>query len=387
MNRGDGPGAESHLVVWGTYDLGKPRVRLLLEGARSAGFEIHECHADVWSGIEDKSGLRSRGQQVRRLLRWLAAYPSLIFRYLRSPRHRWVLVPYLGQLDVLILAIFARLRGAGIVWDVFISLHDTVVDDRRLVGRRSLAAGLLFALEWIAARVAHRSFLDTEAHAREFERRYGLAQGSVGAVPVGAEPEFEPVDMERRGPRPTVLFYGQFIPLHGIDTLIEAARRLLAKRPDVQFLIVGEGQEAPRIDAELEAEPISGVERIRWLAYEELPSTIADAWVCLGIFGSSGKASRVIPNKVYQVLAVGRPIVTADSPAIRELLEPGQVVKLVPPADPEALADAIEELLDALRDQPTETAAAAGRLPRVQASEVGQRLRQMLTKWSAPDVN
>ena len=56
----------------------------------------------------------------------------------------------------------------------------------------------------------------------------------------------------------------------------------------------------------------------------------------------SDKAARVIPNKVFQVLAAGAPLITRDSPAIRELVDdetPG--VYLVPPGDPAALAAAV----------------------------------------------
>ena len=64
--------------------------------------------------------------------------------------------------------------------------------------------------------------------------------------------------------------------------------------------------------------------------------------VCLGIFGTSGKAASVIPNKVFQIVASGRPLVTRDSPAIRELLAYGPpCVNLVTPGNALALADAI----------------------------------------------
>ena len=56
------------------------------------------------------------------------------------------------------------------------------------------------------------------------------------------------------------------------------------------------------------------------------------------------KAQRVIPNKVYDALACARPVLTADTPAVRELLRPGVEVGVCPPGDPVALADAIAGL-------------------------------------------
>ncbi|MEP0191890.1 MAG: hypothetical protein ABJE00_15925, partial [Erythrobacter sp.] len=45
------------VMMWGTYDLGKPRTRLLLEAIRQSGASLCEVHAPVWDGAEDKSVL------------------------------------------------------------------------------------------------------------------------------------------------------------------------------------------------------------------------------------------------------------------------------------------------------------------------------------------
>ena len=83
------------------------------------------------------------------------------------------------------------------------------------------------------------------------------------------------------------------------------------------------------------------VERLPWISYEQLPGEYRRAGCALGIFGTSGKAARVIPNKAYQALACGTPLVTADTPAARELLRAEESALLVPPGDAEALADAV----------------------------------------------
>jgi glycosyltransferase involved in cell wall biosynthesis len=54
----------------------------------------------------------------------------------------------------------------------------------------------------------------------------------------------------------------------------------------------------------------------------------------------------VIPNKAYQALACGTPLVTAATPAARELLADGESALLVPPGDPDALAAALRRFRD-----------------------------------------
>jgi glycosyltransferase involved in cell wall biosynthesis len=338
--------AKLQVVLWGTYDLGKPRTRILVEGLRGSGLALIECHANVWSGIDDKSAISNWRDRFRVAARWLAAYPSLVRRYLRLPRHDVVVVGYLGHLDVLVLWPFAKLRGVPILWDAFLSLHETVVEDRQAVAPAHPLALLLYAWDWLAARAADLVLFDTAAHAEWFRRRFGLAPGRTAAVFVGAEPEAfaaVPPPPHRQGEPTQVLFYGQFIPLHGIETIIEAAQR---SRPDAyRWTIIGDGQEAPRIRRRLAEHPVANLAWLPSVPYGELRRHIAAADICLGIFGESGKAERVIPNKAFQALLAGRPLVTRDSPAMRELVGEGIAgVALVPPGDPGALVAALDRL-------------------------------------------
>lgn len=334
------------IVLWGTCDFSKPRNRILVRALRESGVALHECLADPWSRVADKGagGWRSIAGG---LLRSLVAYPSLVWRYLRLPRHDVILIGYLGHLDILILWPFARLRGVPIVWDAFLSLHETVVDDRRMIGARNPVAWLLFLWDWLAARAARLVLLDTLAHADWFAKRFALSRERVGAVFVGAEPEnFAPMAIPPRSPdgRTRVLFYGQFIPLHGIDTIVAAALR--SDPAKYAWTLIGTGQDAARIRTLLDAQPMPHLEWIEWVAYDDLRNRIAAADICLGIFGRSGKAARVIPNKVFQIFACGRPLVTRDSPAMHELVSADTAgVRLVPPGDPVALLTAIDALV------------------------------------------
>ncbi|MDX1484461.1 MAG: glycosyltransferase [Alphaproteobacteria bacterium] len=329
------------VVFWGTYDEGKPRVRILSRGLRATGTEIVEIHADIWSGIEDKGSIDGTGRKLWLLLRWLCAYPCLIWRYLRAPAHDAVMVNYLGHLDVLILWPFAKLRGVPVIWDAFISLYDTVVEDRRIFGPRHPLAWLLFAWEWLACRAARTIVLDTRAHAAYFAATFGVSEDKLASVFVGVEPEsFPPSQGEGLSAGPLrVLFYGQFIPLHGIETIVRAAQA--AYGDPIKWVLIGRGQEDAKIRA-LIGEAPADIEWIDWVEFAELISQIERADICLGIFGDTAKAARVIPNKVFQVVSAGAPLITRDSPAIRELLSPDMPgVFLVPPADPEALLQAV----------------------------------------------
>ena len=243
-----------------------------------------------------------------------------------------LLVGYPGQPDV--PAARRAARGRPVVFDALVSLHETLVEDRRRFRAGSVAARALLALDRAALRGADLVVADTQANAEFLAALAGMPPERVEVCFVGAEDRlFRPV--WRPADPWTCLFVGKLIPLHGVETILAAAR--LA--PEIPFRIVGSGQLEPVL-----ADRPANVDWVPWVAYEELPGELHRAGCALGVFGRSPKAPRVIPNKAYQALACGTPLVTADTPAARELLTDGESALLLPPADPDALVAALRRL-------------------------------------------
>ena len=362
--------------------MGKPRVRILLDGLRANGIEVIECRADVWSGIQDKSQVKGIWHWLRLLARIVLAYPSLLVRYLRLPRHDWVLLGYPAIPDIFVLRLFAWLRRTPVAMDWFLSAYDTVVLDRRIVSRRHPLALILYCVEWLAARTADCVFMDTRTHAERMGRLFHLPQGRIGSVWVGAEIDNFPwTANEPKHPDAvfTVLFYGQFIPLHGIPTIIKAAQ--LLQNENIQWVIIGRGQESSRIEALLaQYPPLHRLSWIDWVHYEDLIQWLQRTDVCLGIFGASDKAASVIPNKVFQVLASGRPLITRDSPAIRELLHDDMpCVRLIEADSPHALAEAIHSMRS-VRETADGSQCHADLRPHIGPAAIASQLITLLTR-------
>jgi len=332
------------IVYWGTYDLGKPRNRIMIKGLQRNNIEVIQCHTTIWENIEDKSQIKKINFKVLLLLRWLTSYPSLILRYLQTSKHNFVLVGYLGHLDVLILWPFAKLRRTTIIWDAFISLYDTVVCDRKLISQRNPIAMALFCFEWLACKAADYVVLDTDAHADFFRKKYHLSSDKCFATFVGAEQENFPIlqkHQTNKVKKLSILFYGQCIPLHGIQTILDAAL-LLQDQSHIKWVIIGSGQEEKKIENFAIHHPGVNLKWIKWADYTTLSNYIENADICLGIFGTSDKASRVIPNKVFQIMSCGKTIITRDSPAIKELFsQEDKGVYLVRPGSGDALAEKI----------------------------------------------
>ena len=368
------------ILFWGTYDAGKPRLRILRDGLRQLGVKIEEIHRDPWEGIDDKSQIRGLGAKLRIALRWFLAYPSLALRLIKADKPDLILVSYPGLLDVFLAAVIGKIRRVPVVWNVFISLYDTVVEDRRLWKAGSFRAKLLHMLEGFALRCPKLVFLDTQAHARRIELLFSLPGGYCDAVWVGVESSaftsasmLEPL---RNDAFLRVLFYGQFIPLHGIPVIIEAAR--LLKEAPVKWTLIGRGQEEANVRALVDAEPLPNLHWIDWATYDQLAKHIAAADVCLGIFGTSEKAASVIPNKVFQIVASGRPLITRDSDAIRELLPHAPpCTSLIPAGNPTALAEAVMAY-SRVRPDHDDLACHKNVQQRINESAVGEQFLSML---------
>ncbi len=238
-----------------------------------------------------------------------------------------LVVGYPGHLDL--PAARRAAQGRPVVFNPLVSLADTLVSDRGRFRAGSLPARLLHKMDRAAFRAADVVVADTAAQAELFGR---LGARRVEVCFVGAEERVFGPGWKMLEPF-TALFVGKLIPLHGIDTVLEAAR--LA--PGIPFRVIGSGQ----LEHLLPERP-PNVEWVPWVEYARLPEQLHACGCALGIFGTSAKAQRVIPNKVFQALACGAPVITADTPAVRELGEDSPL--LVPPGDARALADAVVRL-------------------------------------------
>jgi glycosyltransferase involved in cell wall biosynthesis len=319
--------SEVRILYFGTYERDYPRNAQVIAALRGAGVEVSERHVSVWEGSTHKwrAGV---GTAAR-----LALAEAQLFR---RPLERFdaLIVGYPGHLDLQAARRVAA--GTPIVFNPLVSLYDTFVGDRRRFGSGSPAARVLRAIDRHALRAADLVVADTLANADFLAELAGLPRDKMEVCFVGAEervfgPGWDPVQPFQ------ALFVGKLIPLHGVATVLEAARIA----PDLRFRIVGSGQLEPLL-----GHRPTNVEHIPWVDYEQLPEELDRAGCALGVFGSSEKAGRVIPNKVFQALACGVPVITANTPAARELLVDDESALLVPPGDPEALAAAVRRLAE-----------------------------------------
>jgi glycosyltransferase involved in cell wall biosynthesis len=313
------------VLYFGTYERDYPRNAQVISALRRAGVEVLERHVGVW---EDGRQNWSAGPATAARL----ALAEL--RLLRRPSKDFdaVIVGYPGHFDL--LAARRAARGRPVVFNPLVSLSDTLVNDRGRFHVGSVPARALTRIDRHALGTADLVVADTRTHADRFAALANLPPERVEVCFVGAEERLFNPGWAPEQPL-TALFVGKLIPLHGLETILASARAA----PELRFRIVGSGQ----LEGLMPGRP-ENVEWLPWVDYEHLPAELHRAACALGIFGSSDKAQRVIPNKAFQALACGTPLVTADTPAARELLVDEESALLIPPGDPSALTAALHRL-------------------------------------------
>jgi glycosyltransferase involved in cell wall biosynthesis len=310
------------VAYFGTWERGYPRNDQVVSALESTAVDVDLVHEEMWAG-RHKFGLTPT------VLPRLARAELRLARAAVSDDVDALIVGYPGQFDLW----SARRHGKPVVFNAMVSLYDTFVEDRERFRDGSLPAKALRGLDRAAFRASDLVVADTQANADFMRELAGLDEMAVCYV--GAEERLFRAAWQRREDF-HVLFVGKFAPLHGVDVILDAARRL----PDVPFRIVGTGQATHLLDPKP-----PNVEHIPWVEYARLPDEYAVAGCALGVFGASRKTERVIPHKAFQALAVGTPVLTADTMAARELLVDGRDSLLV-----ERDADSLAKAIIALRD-------------------------------------
>jgi glycosyltransferase involved in cell wall biosynthesis len=286
-------------------------------------------------GRVETVGVRNRPKSIilNSLLLSFQVIPKLIFN-----RYDLVFVGFYGQLLMFPVSVFSRIP---ILFDAFISTFDTLTSDRKLVAPDSTIGRSIIFIDKLACQRASHIMLDTQPHVEYFVDFYKVPAQKISAVPVGCNEEiFYPRRNKGTNTHTRVLYYSSYLPLHGVGTVIQAAGYLQDK--PIEFRLIGSGQTYKETKIISEQLGLRNIEFIPPIPLEELPSEIAAADICLGgHFGITEKAARVVPGKIYQILAMAKPLIAANTRANLDLLEHEESAYLCSPNDPDNLARAI----------------------------------------------
>jgi glycosyltransferase involved in cell wall biosynthesis len=133
---------------------------------------------------------------------------------------------------------------------------------------------------------------------------------------------------------------------HGLETLLNTAAELQESRPDVLFVLAGEGAEKEHIMALAREKKLSNLRFLDQQPRATIPAYIAASDVCLVLLKKTDVFKTVIPTKMLEFMSCARPVILGVDGQARELLERAQAGLFVEPENSDALGDAILKLAD-----------------------------------------
>ena len=333
------------VCYFGTYRAEYSRNQIMIEGLRRNGVEVVECHAALWQGIEDRVQVASGGWlRPAFVARVVRAYWKVLRTYSRIGDYDVMVLGYPGQFDVYLARLLSWLHRKPLALDVFMSIS-LIASERGLKEESPFTGAIIHGVEKLACVLPDLLILDTVDYVRWFEETYGVKAERFRLVPTGADDRaFHPIqNQDSRGQTFDVLYYGTFIPNHGVKYVIEAAR-ILRDEPYIRFRLIGEGPTKSRAVELVREYELDNVGFEGWVEKEDIPKWAAQADICLGAFGTTPQSLMTVQNKVYEGLAMRKPVITGDSPAVRRSLAHGEHVYVCERASPQSLADAIRTL-------------------------------------------
>jgi glycosyltransferase involved in cell wall biosynthesis len=173
----------------------------------------------------------------------------------------------------------------------------------------------------------------------------------ISLVPNGADTEmFEPdadgLDFRKEhhlDQRYVVMYAGAHGLSNDLEVLLEAARQI-QEYPEITVVFLGDGKEKPNLIRKADELNLSNVRFLPPVPKTRMPDALAAADVCVAILKPIPEYKTVYPNKVFDYMAAGRPVILAIEGVIQGVVEQADAGICIPPGDPLALASAIIQL-------------------------------------------
>jgi len=255
----------------------------------------------------------------------------------------------------------ARLKRVPFIFEVRDLWPESLIavgvsDGRSLIFRMlSKVAGMLY-------RNAEHIVVVSPAYVDHLEQEWNVLPEKVSVVVNGVRTDLFNPEVDGSTVRSglglqdkfVVSFIGTIGNAHGLDVLVKAAEYMSSACSTVVFLVVGEGAEKQKLREHISDACLSNIVVLDGQPRDRIPALIRSSDVCLVLLKRSDIFKTVIPTKMLEFMACGRPVIVGVEGIARAIVESANAGICVPPENAAALVDAImnlygdEELRNAL---------------------------------------
>jgi len=336
-------GHEVHVITCvPSHPLGVPfsgyRTRWYQRETRD-GIVVHR----VWTSLAANQGV------FKRTLNFVSFVPTAVWRAIRLGRFDIIIGTSPQFFCAVATCLTAMLKRTPWIFE----LRDLWPDSITAVGaaRAYMPMRILERIELFMYRHARAVVSVSRSFIANLAGR-GIDRSKMAFVPNGVDLSFWSAGSRERGraalgldERALVVSYvGTVGMAHDVGTILHAAALLREERPDIRFVIVGDGAELARLRDQAEAERLDHVTFTGLVPRERIPDYLAASDISLVTLKHSDVFKTVLPSKMFESMAAARPIVLAVEGEARETLERSGGGIAVPPGNAGALADAVRRL-------------------------------------------
>jgi len=285
------------VCFFGSYENGE-LVNILINNFKKKNIEVIECQEDVYS-----------------LSQLIKAYFKLL---LKRPKKKYsaMIIPWRG---IMTLPLAKMISKGPIIFFPYLSIYDTLVNDRKKFAKNSIQAKFIQWVEKKACEISDVVVLDNDETIDYFCNEYKLDKKKFAKIIWTAdERKFPPLPTKIPTNEFRVLYFGTFIPFHGVEVIIESAK-ILFENKDIQFVLCGDGQTRKENENLAKKYKLKNVNFLGHVKFSVLKMEIEDADVGLGVFGGIERRKNSFPNKIFQVLSSKKSLITRDVPVMKEI--------------------------------------------------------------------
>jgi glycosyltransferase involved in cell wall biosynthesis len=247
--------------------------------------------------------------------------------------------------ELMIVGLLLKLRGKKTIWDVHEHYPNSILDKYYIAKPlRRLISKSFDLFERAVVR-----FFDYVIYTTPFVgQRYQTMK--VRSGPIENYPIIRLSETFKREPQKKIIYLGGMARIRGLVEVVEAFALVVKKHPDWELCLVGSSRPA---SFEQELKDLAGklgvaanVKFIAWVPYEEKERLSSQASMGVITYLPCSNNTSCLPNKLFDYMLVGLPVVASDFPLYREVVESNRCGLTVDPTRPQEIARAMEYLIE-----------------------------------------
>ncbi|CAN5428690.1 hypothetical protein BH09SUM1_BH09SUM1_04290 [soil metagenome] len=230
-----------------------------------------------------------------------------------------------------------------------LEIRDIWPDSIEAVGAKGTGLGvsvLKILSQWMYRR-AHRIVTVGAGYKQKLVESGAAAAEKISVIPNGIDADVFPSTTPNAEPgqnsRFVVSYVGTIGLAHGLEVVLRAAD-ILREEPAVHFMIVGDGAQRAALEEQARRSGLHNVTFTGLLPKGEIPAALAGSGACLVHLRKTELFRTVLPSKMFEAMAMGRPVLLGVAGHSRTVLEEANAGIAFDPEDANGLVAAIREL-------------------------------------------